>query len=217
MVWRPPRHTQPPEGGRGDTALLPCCSLLVLACLTPHAPEPSPALCALQTTAPREPSIDRSEDTVYPLWSSRGELHRPSSDTPAGVHSHTLERVLRPRGCCPSVMFRPRGFSPPRRLAPLAGSGFVAPRFRKGFAGFRPRMRSGMPRHLATALLTSGPHPWLPTDASTPRRPLPNHSLDHVSMTVFPPAVFTPCSACASRVRLHTCSADSAPLQGLAP
>jgi hypothetical protein len=48
------------------------------------------------------------------------------------VHSRSAGALLRASGSMRWLSFRPRGFAPPRRLAPRQGCGFVAPRCRSG-------------------------------------------------------------------------------------
>jgi len=79
--------------------------------------------------AQREPltTIDESKATGS---SSHGITRYPPSlyDRPR-VHSRTLRRALIGPSVRPDdISFRPRGFSPPRRLSPRGGCGFVAPR-----------------------------------------------------------------------------------------
>jgi len=66
------------------------------------------------TSAPR-PSID------HPLRDA-------SREVTVRVHSRMGSKllILRPRDANPEVTFRPRGFAPPRRLAPRAARGLVA-------------------------------------------------------------------------------------------
>jgi hypothetical protein len=98
----------------------------------------------------------------------------------AGMRCRTLADCNRPlqdddqshrpsgRGCQPPVSFRPRGFSPPRRLPPVAGSGhYCSPEPDMGFATFETR------RHVGPASWTSvnrGPPPQrgVPFEVSSP-------------------------------------------------
>jgi len=141
-----------------------------------HGPSGVSALSPAPRSDDFEQSIDGPRYTAHTLfagsWGNLSPLLRCSCRRPL-PHSH---RSASAKGMPPFDMFRPRGFAPPRRLTPLAGSGCIAPRYRTGFAGFPPRLRSGPSRRLSATPLTSSPHPWLSTGASTPRRPLPAHS-----------------------------------------
>jgi len=80
------------------------------------------------------------------------------------------ESLRSARRCHPSRMFRPRGFSPPRRLAPPQARGLVASRCRPwGSPGF-----SAPTRH--ACLASSPPHRCTrPPERSLPRQPHARH------------------------------------------
>ena len=89
----------------------------------------------------------------------RPSFRTPLSRSPLRVHSRiqTFAWVHRLRDATPEVPFRPRGFSPPRRLSPRYGSQaccILLPTL--GFASFPAR-----------------PKPRIPRDATTPRRTSP--------------------------------------------
>jgi hypothetical protein len=91
---------------------------------------------------------------------ARGHAHRtpllgfvspPPPTCPACVHSHDLERPLRPEDANPPVTFRPRGFSPPRRLPPHTSPRDIALRCRTGVRRVSPTRRAlGPARRLST-------------------------------------------------------------------
>jgi len=95
---------------------------------------------------------------------------RPSVDMP-GCASSRGPRPASVRPCHRSDMFRPRGFSPPRRIAPHPGSwACCIPQPTMGFAGFRDSAR----RELATR--RGLPHRRHTLQSlPLPRQPCPRH------------------------------------------
>jgi len=78
------------------------------------------------------PTVPSSRNgLVEPAFLSWDSL-RPSVDIPPSVHSRSRseDRLHRLPVATPEVQFRPRGFAPPRRLAPLGARGLVASRYR---------------------------------------------------------------------------------------
>jgi len=105
----------------------------------------------------------------------RVPLHRHGFRSPL---PRGLAAPLRQRGCHPLRMFRPRGFSPPRRLPPPVVRGFVAPRCRSwGSSRFwSGRLGSAGPKALPDSLV-----PFPATSVSYPSKddprlqPVPRH------------------------------------------
>lgn len=67
----------------------------------------------------------------------------PTTLTSRGICASTpdsVSTVIVALAAKPVRLFRPRGFSPPRRFPPHRGSGLVASRYRKGFASFPRRV-----------------------------------------------------------------------------
>jgi hypothetical protein len=101
------------------------------------------------------------------------------------VHSRKLA-LPSVRRCDPSNVFRPRGFAPPRRLAPRRLCGFVAPRCRPvGFVVFPGAARSP----LGVRCVRSVPH-----DAVTPFEEFPSSAAVSASLHPLPSCRFRPSS-----------------------
>jgi len=128
----------------------------------------------------RSPDPGADLPSTDPVTRKRApSVHRPS------VHSHTRRRVLRSRGTILEILFRPRGFTPPRRFPPLGGRGLVASRCRSwGSSRFWSRIpdpRPGKPDRggrteslLATHFHTPRRHPRLqPYHVTVAVAPLP--------------------------------------------
>jgi len=154
--------------------------------------------------AQREP-LTTIDESKAPGSSSHGITRYPPSlyDRPR-VHSRTLRRALIGPSVRPDdISFRPRGFSPPRRLSPRGGCGFVAPRCqpwgssrflrratwcvrrRPGRRPFSPRRGShpskGSPRqqpYRITAAVALLPFPSIPSPTTWAR-----HEAESVSRT----------------------------------
>lgn len=115
----------------------------------------------------------------------------PSPDGTANVHSQRSEDLLRSVGATPPISLRPRGFSPPRRLPPFAGSGMLQPVPGLGSPGFPPG-RSSKPKLLGTgpgsSLALTPAKVW----RATPRgvtRSLPRRQPFRITAVCSPPAV----------------------------
>jgi len=110
-------------------------------------------------TGPSVPSIARRDCLSWGL-----SKDRPSVVPASGVHSrHTLADVPSERACHGTLAFRPRGFSPPRRLAPPNTCACIATRSRPW----------GSPRFVArSAGCPARPAP--PRDAFPALRSLPS-------------------------------------------
>jgi hypothetical protein len=128
-------------------------------------------------------------------WSSQPsslEIHRPSVDIPSSVHSRSRseDRLHRPPVATPEVPFRPRGFAPPRRLAPLGARGLVASRCRPwGSPRFRSIACPAPPKQLVAC--------WGPS----PRRTHPGELLLVDSRTASPRPL-SPCRSLSRSQRL---------------
>jgi hypothetical protein len=101
---------------------------------------------------------------------SWGSSPSPPPTCPACVQSHDPEGPLRPEDAHPLVTFRPRGFTPPRRLPPHTGSRDVALRCQTGVRRVSTlRTLRDQTRHLAAPLSQSRSARW-----PSPRRKHPS-------------------------------------------
>jgi hypothetical protein len=77
------------------------------------------------------------EPAAHPFL-SWGCSFRPSTASQATVHSRDAKASFRSHVATRGITFRPRGFSPPRRLAPATAPGVLQPVTVLGFATFPP-------------------------------------------------------------------------------
>jgi len=101
--------------------------------------------------------------SVHPGQLTGRRTIRPSTDSSRRVHSRAKSYFAhRPRGATPEVTFRPRGFTPPRRLSPHRNPrACCIPLPVLGFAGFPPWRRR--PK-------VGGARAFSPRRTHTPRR-----------------------------------------------
>jgi hypothetical protein len=106
----------PTDRGRSGSNLLDFAS--------PRAPFGAPVHCP--SAWPRPSAAPSAHRPLTPPRCRHPRVH----PLPEGAST-----FLRPTAATRSVPFRPRGFSPPRRLAPHSVCGLVASRCQPGFAG----------------------------------------------------------------------------------
>jgi hypothetical protein len=91
-------------------------------------------LFALVALAPlQSPTLPADGKRPSLVDSPCAEAHHPLVDIPSSVHSHTMSPpCFGSEMPIPEITFRPRGFAPPRRFAPLEGRRLVASCYRPG-------------------------------------------------------------------------------------
>jgi len=123
--------------------------------------------------APQHPPVmEFVRVNVLPSTCLKRPLSRPGIPPPDLV-----------RAVPPARRFRPRGFTPPRRLELAAGSGFVAPQYRTGFAAFRDSWNP-VPKGLAS-------HAPSPAAHSHPSKHFPRWQPCRIT-TAVAPSTFAP-------------------------
>jgi hypothetical protein len=101
---------------------------------------------------------------------------RAPTSIDGAAHVHSWSCLLRSESATSRIPFRPRGFSPPRRLPPCAGCECCHPLPTLGFTAFRPPTAREPSR--------------IPAVRTTPRRTFPHTSTTTVTRGDCPPAVW---------------------------
>jgi hypothetical protein len=185
------------------------------------------------------PSVDhRRQVRLSPSPSSNSRSWRaPCASTPDPLpRIAPVQALLRSRVATPPISFRPRGFSPPRRLSPHPGRERRRPLPTMGFIAFPVDLHQPCPRDLPSVAGGSST-PWTRTAADrsprrlpTPRRTSPRASTSEVrsraSLRGRSLRRLPPCGSAPRLLRLVTVAlplppsagaAGSPPLRGLPP
>jgi hypothetical protein len=158
-----------------------------------------PRLCAPRAlgptpSGPNGPEAPRMRLPAPSALASR-EIRRVNSPLVRHPRLRPLPPVLPPTSAArfqPVDMFRPRGFSPPRRVAPQKSPGLVASRYRKEFAAFRHRSRHSPPDTSEEVLARVRSTTAFPAAPFTPLEEVPppaaaSHHCDRCPLAVAPP------------------------------
>jgi hypothetical protein len=180
---------------------------------------PEPPLCTdLAIRAPRPGRTSaaslgiRAEGAFSSTPPTVSPLHRPAAraSTPTGLQAARLRR----RGATLAVPFRPRGFSPPRRLPPLDRSrACCIPLPILGFAAFHRTTRS---IRTTTWVLRPSRPPRSPRRVSHPSK-FPLRSQPYRVTAAVAPLVLVPRSRAAPRARRCQRARSSTVLQASSP
>jgi len=119
----------------------------------------TPGPCSpLQRASDKRGSAAGKPDTrPFLSW---GSSFRPSTASRSTVHSKDTEVPLRTHAATREITFRPHGFSPPRRLAPVAAPGVLQPVTVLGFVPFpEPHPKAGEPAEACGTFPATRSHP----------------------------------------------------------